>query len=285
MNLTGHDFQPFACGKQMRLAFDLKCQFAGQDVEELANPTVEMTRFRGLRWHAFVDDAHLRLSHQVPAIATGAPGIMLCSMATDFFHPCRFQPLIEIVSAYTNDPGSKVREIKKYVTVSDCSSPANRAPDFAPACRKRFRQAGRDLCNGTVPLIGGPLDRKSVWRGFAGDVGQWVLLGFGAWAIEARESGAYVGQIGLNFPEHFPERELGWLVWQEFEGRGYAMEAALRAREFAFDDLGWPTAVSYIAPENARSIKLAERMGAAVDPNAATPDGDVCLVYRHSAGN
>lgn len=132
-------------------------------------------------------------------------------------------------------------------------------------------------------FIGGPLDRKSVWRGFAGDVGQWVLLGFGAWAIEVRENGAYVGQIALNFPEHFPERELGWIVWQEFEGRGYAMEAALRAREFAYRDLGWPTAVSYIAPENTRSIKLAERLGASVDPDAATPDGDVCLAYRHPA--
>ncbi len=134
-------------------------------------------------------------------------------------------------------------------------------------------------------FIGGPLDRKSVWRGFAGDVGQWVLLGFGAWAIELRETGAYVGQIGLNFPEHFPERELGWIVWREFEGRGYAMEAALRAREFAYDDLGWPTAVSYIHPQNTRSINLAERMGALVDPDAATPDGDACLVYRHPANS
>lgn len=130
-------------------------------------------------------------------------------------------------------------------------------------------------------FIGGPLERKSVWRGFAGDVGQWALLGFGAWAIEVRESGAYVGQVALNFPEHFPERELGWIVWQEFEGRGYAMEAALRAREFAYRELGWSTLVSYIDPQNTRSIKLAERIGAKIDPDAAAPDGDACLVYRH----
>lgn len=130
-------------------------------------------------------------------------------------------------------------------------------------------------------FIGGPLDRKSVWRGFAGDAGQWALLGYGAWAIEVRESGDYVGQIMLNFPEHFPERELGWIVWQEFEGKGYAMEAAMRAREFAYHDLGWSTAVSYVDPENMRSINLAQRLGAIVDPDAATPEGNNYLVFRH----
>ena len=110
---------------------------------------------------------------------------------------------------------------------------------------------------------------------------QWELLGFGAWAIELRETGAYVGQVGLNLPADFPQRELGWLVWQEYEGKGYAIEAALRAREFAYQTLGWNTLVSYIDPDNARSIRLAERMGAAPDPHAPTPNSEPCLVYRH----
>ncbi len=129
--------------------------------------------------------------------------------------------------------------------------------------------------------IDGPLSRGVAWCVFAADVGHWELLGFGAWAIELRETGVYVGQVGLNLPANFPERELGWLLWQEFEGKGYALEAALRAREFAYRTLGWDTLVSYIDPENARSIRLAERMGATPDPHAPTPDADPCLVYRH----
>jgi RimJ/RimL family protein N-acetyltransferase len=129
--------------------------------------------------------------------------------------------------------------------------------------------------------IGGPLDRNAAWRGFAADVGQWALLGFGALAIEDKVSGEYIGQVGLNFPEQFPERELGWILFEEFESRGYALEAALRAREYAYGTLGWQTAVSYIAAQNTRSIRLAERLGAAVDPEARMPDGLTCLVYRH----
>ncbi len=130
-------------------------------------------------------------------------------------------------------------------------------------------------------FINGPLSRGDAWRAFAADVGHWVLLGFGAWAIERREDSAYVGQVGLNLPADFPERELGWLLWEEFEGHGYALEAAMRARTFAYATLGWDTLVSYVDPDNTRSTRLAERLGAVPDPDAPTPGGDRCLVYRH----
>jgi RimJ/RimL family protein N-acetyltransferase len=54
-------------------------------------------------------------------------------------------------------------------------------------------------------------------------------------------------------------------------------------RAHAFRDLGWTTAVSYIDPDNARSIALAERLGAVRDRGARQPVFDKpCLVYRHS---
>ena len=130
-------------------------------------------------------------------------------------------------------------------------------------------------------FVNGPASRGDAWRMFAADVGQWVLLGFGAWAIERRHDRAYLGQIGLNQPADFPERELGWLLWEEFEGQGYALEAALCARDFAYRTLGWDTVVSYIDPDNAPSIRLAERMGATPDPDAPRPGDDPCTVYRH----
>ena len=45
------------------------------------------------------------------------------------------------------------------------------------------------------------------------------------------------------------------------EGRGVAMEAAIAARAYAYRVLGWQTAVSMIDPGNARSIRLAQRLG------------------------
>ena len=72
------------------------------------------------------------------------------------------------------------------------------------------------------------------------------------------------------------------MIFGNSEGKGIAYEAAHAARQDAFTRLGWNTAVSYIAPENVRSIKLAERMGAVLDPKAKAPKEDEpCLVYRH----
>jgi RimJ/RimL family protein N-acetyltransferase len=130
--------------------------------------------------------------------------------------------------------------------------------------------------------IGGTQPREKVWLDFASDCGIWHLMGFGSLSIEEKATGALVGQCGLNAPPEYPERELGWVLFDGFEGKGYAFEAATRLRGFAFDTLGWDTVVSYIDPDNVRSIRLAERMGAVLDKDAATPNGEGCLVYRHN---
>ena len=130
--------------------------------------------------------------------------------------------------------------------------------------------------------VGGPMPPRQAWLSFASDVGSWELMGFGALAIEEKATGAFAGQIGLNKPPHFPEREIGWNLLSGFGGRGYATEAALAARAYAYGTLGWTTAVSYIDPENAPSIALARRIGCTEDPDAARYDpGD--LVFRHPA--
>lgn len=133
-------------------------------------------------------------------------------------------------------------------------------------------------------MAGGPQTRAEAWRSFGHMIGHWVLRGYGSFAMTLRTDDAALGLVGPYFPEGRPEREIGWTLWRpEAEGHGYAAEAARAALAHAFGPLGWDTAVSYIEPENARSIVLAERLGAARDDAAATPDGKPCLVYRHPA--
>lgn len=127
---------------------------------------------------------------------------------------------------------------------------------------------------------GGPRDRRGAWRDFACDVAAWPLRGFGAWSVEARTGGRWLGMVGLFQPEGYAEPEIGWTLAPEAEGRGFAEEAARAARAWAFGVRGLTTLVSYVDPRNARSIRLAERLGAWLDPQAARPDpGD--LVFRH----
>lgn len=131
--------------------------------------------------------------------------------------------------------------------------------------------------------IGGPLAEKAVWRDFMNAVGHWPILGFGAWGVDLKATGECVGQVAVSCPAEYPEPELGWLLFDGHEGKGFAFEASARARRFAFEEVGLDKLVSYIDPENLRSIRLAERLGGVRDTGAATPGGDPCLVYRYLA--
>ncbi len=140
--------------------------------------------------------------------------------------------------------------------------------DFAATERARF--------------IGGPLEADNAWRSFGHVIGMWVLRGFGSFVFTRKGSDQALGMTGPWYPEGWPERELAWTVWAPAaEGKGLALEAATAARDHAFGALGWHTAVSYIAPENTRSIALAERLGAVRDDAAAHPGEEPCLVFRH----
>lgn len=120
------------------------------------------------------------------------------------------------------------------------------------------------------------------WRAFGHAIGHWVMRGYGSLVFTLKDNNTALGMTGPWHPEGWPERELGWTTWlSDAEGQGYAYEAACAARLYAFETLGWDTAVSYIDPENTRSIALAERLGATRDPNAKNPFDEPCLVYRH----
>jgi len=125
-------------------------------------------------------------------------------------------------------------------------------------------------------------DRGLAWRAFCHATGMWVVRGYGSFVIADRVTGATLGMTGPWHPEGWPEPEIGWTIWStEAEGKGIAAEAARAAIDFAFRDLGWPTAVSYIAPGNERSIALAKRLGAVQDTTAPRPGDGSAMVFRH----
>lgn len=130
-------------------------------------------------------------------------------------------------------------------------------------------------------FIGGKLSPRQVWDGFMNCIGQWGVLGIGGWAVEESATGLLVGEVAVHRPVDYPEIELGWLLFDGFEGRGYAYEAAFAARQWAFSERDLASVVSYIDRDNARSIRLSERLGATLDLQAPTPNGDPCLTYRH----
>jgi RimJ/RimL family protein N-acetyltransferase len=112
---------------------------------------------------------------------------------------------------------------------------------------------------------GRALDRAETWRAMALSLGHWALRGFGLFAVEEKATGALVGRIGLLFPEVWPSIELAWTLARARWGEGFATEGAAAVRDYAFRTLGLPRLISLIAPENAASIRVAERIGERFD--------------------
>ncbi|MEY8116868.1 GNAT family N-acetyltransferase [Falsihalocynthiibacter sp. BN13B15] len=129
-------------------------------------------------------------------------------------------------------------------------------------------------------FVGAPISDARLWQGFAADVGAWELLGMGGWAITLPD-GTMIGQISVNQPKHFPEVELGWMLFEGHSRKGYAAEAAIAVRNWAVANLPLTSLVSYIDPENGRSILLAAKLGARIDNKATKPQNETCLVFRY----
>jgi RimJ/RimL family protein N-acetyltransferase len=128
--------------------------------------------------------------------------------------------------------------------------------------------------------MGGPYEKWPAWGMFCHDIACWTLFGHGALMIEVRATGQCVGQVGINHGPMFPEKELGWLLYEGFEGQGYATEAGRALRDWGLAQPGIATLVSYFDPDNAASMAVARRLGAVPDEAAPRQDeGDV--VYRH----
>jgi RimJ/RimL family protein N-acetyltransferase len=131
--------------------------------------------------------------------------------------------------------------------------------------------------------MGGPFSIAYAWGAFCHGIALWPLFGVGNLSIELRAAKQCIGQIEINQGPRFPEPELGWQLDIEAEGKGYAFEAAIAMRDWAFRVRKLETLVSYIGSDNTRSIRLAERLGATLDQCARPQDpGD--LVYRHVQG-
>ena len=116
--------------------------------------------------------------------------------------------------------------------------------------------------------IGGrPFTREEVWARLQRYVGHWTLLGFGFWLVEEKETGSFVGEAGMaEFEREIEPRihgvpEAGWVFSPRFHGKGYATEAVRAALAWADQHVGPSRTVCLIHPENAASLRVAEKCG------------------------
>ncbi|MEG0340515.1 MAG: GNAT family N-acetyltransferase, partial [Oscillospiraceae bacterium] len=87
--------------------------------------------------------------------------------------------------------------------------------------------------------------------------------GFGLYAVILKENGEMIGQCGLTTQDYNNEKvvEIGYLFQKTYWHKGYATEAAIACKEYAFTVLGIDEVFSIIRDTNIASQRVAMRNG------------------------
>ena len=142
------------------------------------------------------------------------------------------------------------------------------------------------------PVSGAEEARAMIEAGTAG----WRTDGLGPFILETTaDDRQVVGQAGLMIfdtrgwtPSTWEsagseaQPELGWALIRAHWGHGYATEAAAAIRDWAHESRSIDRLVSLISPDNVRSQRVAERLGA-VPTETVTPlhTKGKTVVWRH----
>jgi RimJ/RimL family protein N-acetyltransferase len=127
-------------------------------------------------------------------------------------------------------------------------------------------------------------------------IGSWRTDGLGPFILEtAAPEGQVVGQAGLMIfdtrnwmrsswadARSHAQPELGWALIRRHWGHGYATEAAAAIRDWAYEARSIDRLVSLISPDNVRSQRVAERLGA-IPTATVTPSDSMreTVVWNH----
>ncbi|MDF2771569.1 MAG: acetyltransferase, family [Geminicoccaceae bacterium] len=140
----------------------------------------------------------------------------------------------------------------------------------------------------TRHISGRPFTEEEAWARVLRNTGLWTLLCFGYWVVRERASGRFVGEVGLgDFRRDLSPRldgapEVGWALASWAHGRGFATEAVRAV--LAWDShIGPVRTVCLIAPENAASIRVAEKCGFREHARVTYQGWETLLFERGSA--
>lgn len=138
-----------------------------------------------------------------------------------------------------------------------------------------------------VRYIGGrTFTREEAWSRLLRYVGHWALQGYGFWTLRERDSGRYVGEVGLaDFkrdmtPSFAGAREMGWVLARQAHGKGYATEAVRAALAWSLERFPGTRLVCMIDPGNVASLRVAAKCGFSEFARTTYKDTAVILLER-----
>lgn len=101
---------------------------------------------------------------------------------------------------------------------------------------------------------------------------------YGMWLVRDTTTGAAMGLCGIVVRDTLPHPDLGFAFLPEFQGKGFAFEAAQAVMEFAIGYTDIDTMLAIATPDNTHSIKLLTKLGMSFESEFTDPDTKDLLV-------
>ncbi len=135
---------------------------------------------------------------------------------------------------------------------------------------------------------GRPFTREESWARLLRYAGHWAWFGHGFWAVEDRDDGGYIGELGFadfrrDIAPAIEVPEMGWSLVAAAHGRGFASEGVRAALAWADANLDAAKTACIIDPDNRASIRVARRCGF-TDVGAVRYKGSITLKFERARG-
>ena len=110
-------------------------------------------------------------------------------------------------------------------------------------------------------------DEKRVRGWIERNMDRYKENGFGLWAVCLKDTGELIGDCGLTLQNIHGEKlpEIGYHIRRDCQRKGYAGEAAMAVRNWAFQNTDYPALYSSCKHTNTPSIRTAESIGMRFD--------------------
>ncbi len=108
-----------------------------------------------------------------------------------------------------------------------------------------------------------PFSEEEVKNWINWNIDNYKKYNHGLWAVILKEGNIFLGDCGITMQNIDGEvvPEMGFHIIKDYCGKGYATEAALACKKYAFEELNYSKLFSYTILENIPSQKVANKVG------------------------
>lgn len=112
-----------------------------------------------------------------------------------------------------------------------------------------------------------------------GPIASYDRNGFGLYLVALKEGDIPIGMSGLVKRDGLEDVDVGFALHPDYEGQGYAYEAATAVMDYGFHTLQLPRIVAITTEENKHSIALLQRIGLHHEKTIHLPGNERPFMY------